>query len=99
MKEDQNDYERVWEHLHKTALAMKDDGITDSNVPLAIADFLIINTLAMTHQEGTGPIAVHALLARQIRLLDDWCNGNAPFEEDDFNGKELFKNKENLTTH
>ena len=87
MNQVKDNYDRAWEHIMNMATAIKEVGIPDHAIPMALADFLVMSVLAMMHDEGTGDYAVYGIIDRQFNMLNDYRLGNEPFING-FNGNE-----------
>ncbi|MCJ2187886.1 hypothetical protein [Novosphingobium beihaiensis] len=80
-------YDRMWDLLKLLLADWRAEGITDEDVFPALADFLVMNLLAAGQANGVSEIAVKAIIERMQNTLEDWRQGNPPFEK--FNKKTI----------
>jgi len=83
---ERDEHDRALKVLRRTADMFRDAGVPDHAIPPALADHLVMVTLALGSSNGLADQAVRAILLRMENMLQDWRLGNPPFEE--FNGRD-----------
>lgn len=84
MSSEQENHQNALDVMKKTVEMFRDVGVPDEAVPDAMADHLVMTTLAIGNQDGVSFEAVRSVMFRMEAMLEDWRVGNPPFTE--FNG-------------
>jgi hypothetical protein len=75
----QEQHDAAMKVMQKTAKMFRDAGIPDHAVPPAIADHLMMVTLALGRSSGLSYQAGEAIIKRMQNMLEDFRLGRPPF--------------------
>ncbi|MBX3406697.1 MAG: hypothetical protein KF869_08030 [Phycisphaeraceae bacterium] len=78
---EQEEHDRALKVLQHTAKMFSDAGVPDHAVPPALADHLMMVTLALGRSNGLSYQAGQAIIQRMHNMLEDFRMGRPPFGE------------------
>jgi len=76
---EQEEHDRALKVLQKTVAMFRRAGVPDHAVPPAMADHLMMVTLALGRSNGLSYQAGKAIIQRMQNMLEDFRLGNPPF--------------------